>query len=334
MRPISSRWLLFAIIALVLFGSAWIIRQRLVPAVDSVYPSQGPAVEAVYATGIAEPVHQAKVAPLSAARLTHVFKRDGDAVQAGEPLAQLDDREAQGNLTQLLAKRDYLREELSRQQALVSKTFISPSALSKLAFDLKQAEAALDAARRPLSETTLRAPISGIVLRQDGEVGEMIPAGQAVFWVGKLQPLRITADVDEEDILRVKTGQKAFLKADGLRGQALPATVADITEKGDSLNKNYRVRLNVPDNIALRTGMTVEVNILINERHNAWLVPNSALRGDQLWTIDQGKAVLKPVKVGVRGQDKTEILEGVDANTAILSNPPTSLQSGQSVRTR
>lgn len=332
-RPSFSRLLLIGLLLVGLLTVAWAVRQRLVPSVDIIFPSQGPAVEAVYATGIAEPVHQAKVAPLTAARLVQVLKRDGDSVQAGDILAQLDDREAQGNMAQLAAKRDYLREELARQQALVNKTFISPSALSKLAFDLKQADAALDAARRPLSETNLRAPISGIVLRQDGEVGEMIPAGQAVFWVGKLQPLRITADVDEEDILRVKTGQKALLKADGLRGQALPATVADITEKGDSLNKNYRVRLNVPDNIALRTGMTVEVNILINERQNAWLVPNTALRGDQLWAVENDKALLKPVKVGIRGQDKTEILDGVNADTAILSNPPATLQPGQSVRT-
>ena len=263
-----------------------------------------------------------------------ILKRDGDTVRAGEGLAQLDSREAQGNLSQLAAKRDYLLDELTRQRALVSKGFVSASSLSKLEFDLKQSDAAIAAARRPLSETLLRSPINGIVLRQDGEAGEMVTAGQTLFWVGAPRPLRITAEVDEEDILRIKQGQTALLKTDGIKGQALPATVIEITEKGDSLNKNYRVRLSLPDDTPLKTGMTVEVNILINQHPNALLVPNGVLRTDQAWVFETGQAVLKPVKVGIRGQDKSEILYGLTLQTPILLNAPSSLKSGQAVRTR
>lgn len=318
------------LVALLLLGL--LVRQRLGTAVTVAAATQGPAVEAVYATGIAEPVEQAKIGPLQAARLVRILKRDGDAVLAGETLAELDAREAQGNTALQIAKRDYLRDELKRQQALVAKHFVSASTLSKLESDLRQAEAGLAASTRPLAETKLKAPMDGIVLRQDGEAGEMLTAGQTVFWVGKLRPLRITADVDEEDILRIQPGQKALLKADGLPGQALPATVADITEKGDSLNKNYRVRLTVPENTPLKTGMTVEVNIVIAERAQVWLVPSTSLKGEQLWVAENGKAQLKPVKAGVRGQDKTEIQEGVDAGTRIILNPPATLQPGQSIR--
>lgn len=320
-----------ALICAVAFG---LIRPLFGTAVSIVSPTQGPAIEAVYATGIAEPVEQAKVAPILAARMLRILKRDGDTVQAGETLAELDAREAQGNTAQQIAKRDYLRDELKRQQALVAKSFVSASTLDKLQSDLKQAEASLAASSRPLAETRLKSPLTGIVLRQDGEAGEMLTAGQTVFWVGKLRPLRITADVDEEDILRIQPGQKALLKADGLPGQALPATVSDITEKGDSLNKNYRVRLALPDDTPLKTGMTVEVNIVIAERANTWLVPSASLKGEQLWVAEGGKAQLKPVKTGVRGQDKTEIVDGVNAETRVILNPAADLHEGQSVRLR
>lgn len=322
--------LAIVVVSLLVWGGRW----RLIPEVVVAQPSRGPAVEAIYATGVVEPVLQAKIGPLAAARILRIHKRDGDMVSVGDVLAQLDGREAEGNLEQQAARRDYLRDELKRQQTLVDKGFVSPSAMSKLVFDLKQADASLAATRRPLSETALRSPMSGIVLRQDGEAGEMAASGQTLFWIGNPRPLRVTADVDEEDILRVKTGQRALLKSDGLRGQALSAQVADITEKGDSLNKNYRVRLSLPDDTPLKTGMTVEVNIIVAERADALLVPNASVRGEQVWTLSENKAVLKPAKIGVRGQDKTEILGGLMPNDVVIISPPPSLKDGQTVRSR
>ncbi|MEY4591652.1 MAG: hypothetical protein RIR18_547 [Pseudomonadota bacterium] len=322
------------ILLLALVVAIGFFAQRFTPTVMTDKPSRGPAIEAVYATGVVEPVSQAKIGPLAAARILHIYKRDGDIVRAGEVLAQLDGREAEGNLEQQAARRDYLRDELKRQQALVDKGFVSPSSMSKLVFDLKQADASLAAARRPLAETALRSPMSGMVLRQDGEAGEMAGSGQTLFWIGNPRPLRITADVDEEDILRIKPGQKALLKADGLPGQALPAQVVEITEKGDSLNKNYRVRLSLPDDTPLKTGMTVEVNIIITERADALLVPNSSVRGEQVWTLVDNKVVLKPAKIGVRGQDKTEILGGLTPGDVVIISPSPSLKDGQSVRSR
>lgn len=300
--------------------------------VDTAQPSRGPAVEAVYATGTVEPLVMAKVAPLLAARLVAILKRDGDPVQAGEALAQLDDREARGNLEQLTAQRDYRRQDLNRQQALVKQGFVSPATLDKLKADLLQAEAALNAARRPLAETVLRAPIGGMVLRQDGEIGEMLTAGQVLFWVGAPQPLRITADVDEEDILRLAPGQKALIKADGLPGQVIEGRIGEITEKGDPINKNYRVRISLPDNTPLKTGMTVEVNVVIRETSYALLAPLASLKGKDIWTLQEDKAILVPVQTGVRGKEQVEILAGLAADATLILNPPTSLRAGDRVR--
>jgi RND family efflux transporter MFP subunit len=327
----KPRLLIFTL--LVIFGVfAWAVAQRLRPEVQVGYPSRGEAVEAVYATGVVEPVYQAKIGPLSAARILKIVKRDGDPVKSGEVLAQLDGREAVGNLEQQAARRDYLRDEIKRQQTLVDKGFVSASSMSKLVFDLKQADAALASSRRPLAETVLRAPIDGIVLRQDGEAGEMASVGQALFWVGSTRPLRVSADVDEEDILRVKPGQKALLKADGLNGQILLGRVQEITEKGDSLNKNYRVRLSLPEDTPLKIGMTVEVNIIIDERQNALLVPSASVKGDQIWRVVNGILTLVPVKIGVRGQDRTEILSGINLEDTIVVSPVTGLKMGQVVR--
>ena len=319
------------LLALLLVLGVYLALGRGLP-VDTARPVRGPAVEAVYATGVVEPVVMTKVAPLIAARLVSILKRDGDPVQAGEILAQLDDREARGNLEQLTAQRDYRRQDLNRQQALVQQGFVSPATLDRLRAELRQAEAALAAARRPLAETVLRAPIEGMVLRQDGEIGEMLSAGQVLFWVGAPQPLRITADVDEEDILRLAPGQKALIKADGLPGQVIEGKISEITEKGDPINKNYRVRISLPEATPLKTGMTVEVNVVTRESADALLAPLASLKGREVWTVQDGRATLVPVETGVRGKEQVEILAGLATDAILIVNPPASLKAGDRVR--
>lgn len=236
---LPSRLLWFAL-PIVVLALALATYTRNAAKVSLVAPERGAAVEAVYATGVVEPVLMAKVAPLTAARIAEILKRDGDAVKKGEVLARLDDREAAGRSSELAARRDYLQREKARQEKLVRENFISRAGLDKIESDLAQAQAQLAAASRPLAETRLISPTDGIVLRQDGEAGEMAAVGQVLFWVGSPKPLRISADVDEEDILKVKPGLKVLVKADALPGQVIEGRVSEITEKGDSINKNYR----------------------------------------------------------------------------------------------
>jgi RND family efflux transporter MFP subunit len=312
----------------------WLGMQRLQPEVAVAAPTRGPAVEAVYATGVVEPVRMAKVAPIAAARLSEVLKRDGEKVRRGTPLARLDDREARGNLASLEARRDFLAKERERQRELYEKKFIARAVLERAESDLAQAEATLAAARRPLAETVLVSPIDGIVLRQDGEAGEMVSAGQALFWVGEPHDLRITADIDEEDIPRVAPGQRALIKSDAFPGQALEGSVAEITPKGDSLNKNYRVRMALPHDTPLKTGMTVEVNVIVRKVDDALLVPSTAVVGGRVFALEAGRAAARKVTLGIRGAQLTQITAGLSGGERIIVNPPSDLAEGQRVRAR
>lgn len=328
--PRRLPWLLIPLLILIVSATAY---QRNAAKVSLVTPERGAAVEAVYATGVVEPVLMAKVAPLTAARIAEILKRDGDAVEKGEVLARLDDREAAGRSSELAARRDYLHREKARQEKLVRENFISRAGLDKIESDLAQAQAQLAAAGRPLAETRLTSPADGIVLRQDGEAGEMAAVGQVLFWVGSPKPLRISADVDEEDILKVRPGLKVLVKADALPGKVIEGRVSEITEKGDSINKNYRVRIALPDDALLKTGMTVEVNLVVREVSDAWLVPARSLIGSKLWLEREGRAEQIEVKTGAKGQAKTEVLSGIQGNERVIADPPPGLKLGDRLRT-
>ena len=88
-----KRLLLIVLALAVAAGTGWFLSERLKPEVVVAAPTKGPAVEAVYATGVVEPVRMAKVAPLTAARISQVLKRDGDTEAIERELATFNDRE-------------------------------------------------------------------------------------------------------------------------------------------------------------------------------------------------------------------------------------------------
>jgi RND family efflux transporter MFP subunit len=153
-----------------------------------------------------------------------------------------------------------------------------------------------------------------------------------LFWVGESDRLWVVADVDEEDIPRIRLKQRVLIKADAFAGQSLEGTVAEITPKGDPINKTYRVRISLTTGTPLKIGMTTEVNIIVNEVKDTLLAPASAAVDGYLWRVQDGRAYRRDIKTGVIGDQKIQILSGVDEGDKVVLYPPATLKDGQRVR--
>jgi len=272
------RLLLIVVILVAAVAGGWFWMDRPVR-VEIATATRGPALQAAYATGVVEPLHWAKVGPLTTGRIAAIFARDGAELKEGQPLARLDDREATARLAELEARERYWREELTRQTQLQERGFASRDARERAQSEFLQVQAAIAGQRQRIADLTLVAPMDGIVLRQDGEVGETAESKTTLFWVGRPRPLRITADIDEEDIPRIAAGQVTHIKSDAFPDTQLLGRVAEITPKGDPVAKSYRVRVALPDDTPLKIGMTTEINVVVREVPDAVLVPVAALRG-------------------------------------------------------
>jgi RND family efflux transporter MFP subunit len=330
-----GRTVLFTIALLALaagVGAYWFSHHQ--PEVMVAMATRGPAVQAVYATGTVEPVTWAKVGPVIKGRIAAILARDGVAVREGAPLARLDEREARARLAELEARKRYWDDEVKRQAALHERGFASREARDRAEMEHLQIGAAIAAQRQRLVDLTLVAPMEGIVLRQDGEVGEVVDDKQVLFWIGRPQPLRITAEVDEEDIPAVRTGQNTLIKADAFPSQALSGTVAEITPKGDPVNKSFRVRIALPADTPLKIGMTTEINIIVREVLGALLVPTNAVRGGRVFVVAESEPVVRarPVKLGIQGRAIVQILDGLAEGERVVVNPPAGLADGNRVR--
>lgn len=303
------------------------------PEVSVTEMRRGDVAEIVYATGIVEPVTWAKVAPLVQARITELCGCEGQGVAAGDPLARLDARAAEADLAELEARRDYLERERDRLSDLAERNFAARAEVDRAQSEAAQVEAAIAGARTRLENYVLRAPTGGVVLRQEGEVGEIADPGAVLYWVGQTRPLRVVADINEEDIPRVAPGQRTLLSADAFPDRRLEAEVASITPMGDPVRKTYRVRFALPDDTPLLIGMSVEVNIVVSERRGVPLVPASAVDADgAVWVVEDGVARRREVTIGVRGTTATEVAEGLSDGVMVIAPAPGDLADGAKVR--
>ena len=208
--------------------------------------SLAPVSEAVYGTGIVEPERWAKVVPLQRRRLVELCKCEGQVVRAGQVLGRQDDAEERSALDQMEINRGQLERDLARAEKDRDKNDAARIEYEQRWTRLEEAKSRIAAQKVHLDSLLLKAPLDGMVLRRDGEVGEIAGPTDVLFWVGPPAPMQVVAEINEEEINRIASGQKAFLRSEAFPGRALRATVSQITPKGDPTRKTFRVYLRLP----------------------------------------------------------------------------------------
>lgn len=328
----------FATAGVVLAAAAAAVAWREWPlAVEVAKVTRGPAIEAVYATGVVEPSVMLPVAPRSGGRIAALLADEGAAVKKGQILARMDSPDLAHTVEEMQARERLAQTQFDRSRDLVARNFVSAAELDRARTELAAAQAATKRAQAQLDYNLLVAPADGTVLRRDGEIGQFIPAGQPVFTLACCAPLRVAAEVDEEDIVRVAVGEKVVLRGDALPGRVFDASVAEITPKGDPVARSYRVRIHFADPAAVvaagvRTGMTMDANIIVARRDGVLLAPNRALHGDTVWVVEDGVLHARTVKRGVAGTERTEIASGLREGDEVVVSDVEAAREGRRAR--
>ena len=301
---------------------------------EVISPHRGMAVQAVYATGTVEPLVMLPIAPRIAARLKELYVDEGATVKKDQLLARLEDEVLRQTIRELQANEAFLKLEFERKQSLLKQRVISKTEHDRARTEWAAAEAAVARAAAESDYMKLLAPAHGRIIRRDGEVGELIPANQPVFWLSCAASLRISAEVDEEDIALVQPGQRVLIRADAFPDQSYEGSVQTITPKGDPVSRSYRVRIEFSEETPLMIGMTAETNIIIRETPGALLLPSGALMQGHVWLVVEDRLVKRKVTIGAKGLEQTEILSGIEADDVVVMQPRAGLEEGLKIRPR
>jgi len=228
-----------------------------------------------------EPARWAKVVPLQRRRLVDLCTCEGKTVKAGQVLGRQDDAEERNALNELQISSQQADRDLDRAAKDRSKNDATQKEYEQRwnpGPGIQEPDCG--PSNRGSSSSCCAHRSDGMVLRRDGEVGEIAGPTDVLFWVGPPLPMQVVAEVNEEEINRIAVGQKALLRSEAFPAQALRASVSQITPKGDPTRKTFRVYLLLPNDTPLRIGMSVEANIIFREKASAIVVPAEAVSGD------------------------------------------------------
>ena len=205
---------------------------------------------------------------------------------------------------------------------------------------LALAQAATVAAQARLAQTTLVAPADARVLVREVEPGQIVQPGKALLSLALAGPTQLVAQVDERFLEQLQLGQPAWVVADAFAGQRFAARVQSIAPAVDAQRGAIEVKFSIEQAPAfLREDMTLSVEVETARRERTLVLPQAALRGpaggDQasVLVLQDGRAQVRNVRLGLRTLDAVEVLGGLKESDTVLRGHA-SLQDGQRVRAR
>jgi multidrug efflux pump subunit AcrA (membrane-fusion protein) len=205
---------------------------------------------------------------------------------------------------------------------------------------LDQAQSALAQVQELLGYTTIRSPVTGVVYERNVEPGEIASSGgggKPLLRVADLSSLYLEATVPERLAHQVHADQRVKVSLQSLGGRSLEGRVQRLVPVADPTSRDFLVRVTIADpQVALRPGVFAQARILVRERRGVVVVPKEALvsRGGRLevFLVQQGKAVERPVEVGVTDRTQAEILSGVKPGDSVVVVGAQALKNGDLVR--
>jgi len=322
LKPKTGLRLVLVILAVAgLIFAGWRLTRPAPPEVELATVARGTVESTVVNTraGTVKACRRAKLAPAAGGQIVKLWVKEGDRVEAGQPLLELWNRDlaAQRDLaTRQLATSEERRREAcimadnakrdaERTEQLAAKGFVSPQRgedaraeararqanCDALAADVKRAQAQIRVTLAGLERTTLNAPFDGIVAEVTGEIGEVttpsppgIPTPPAVDLIDD-SCLYVSAPMDEVDAPKLKSGQPARITLDALPGQTFAGRVRRIAPYVTEVEKQARtvdveVDFDTPPQNALLVGYSADVEAIIKRRDNVLRVPTQAIQQD------------------------------------------------------
>lgn len=297
-----KRWMIIALVSVAAVAAAYFLFFRGDKAtyefrLDKI--SRGDITMNVTATGTINAVTTVAVGTQVSGIIAKLYADFNSIVKEGQVIAQIDPtflqqsvKDASASLERAQAQYNDAQRSYERTKSLFEKNLESQAtydaALTALESNkavLKQAEASLDRAKINLAYATIYAPINGVVIDRQVNVGQTVAASfssPTLYTIANdLHKMQVQATIDESDIGQISVGQEATFTVDAYPDDTFRGTVSQIRLAPVTIQNvvNYTVVVDVDNRqLKLMPGMTANVKILVGRAEDVLRIPNMALR--------------------------------------------------------
>ena len=306
--------------------------------VHTVPVRRGAIVQRIEAPGALEAKRESKIGAEVQGRIDRVFVDEGDRVEAGAPLFQIDRepyemglRQAQAALEHTRAEKRQVEADLARARELQKQNIVPAQQIEKLETGLAVARAgeaqavqAVALAQYKLDRTLVTAPYpASIVARLADEGTTVLVQPQTIVVVlQESGELEARATIPESRLSLVRIGDPALIHVEGIAAP-IQTEVQAVADAIEPTSRTYTVRMRVANaDHALKAGVFARIEIMPQSKREVLIVPRAAIRSEdgltRVFTVHDGRATPVPVTLGAVAETEVEVLDGLRVDTPVI----------------
>lgn len=273
-------------------------------------------------------------------RIASVVERigfeEGEQVEAGQLLLELDHAELQAELAMAEAALKKARSQFERRQGLATTRVISELELEELEAEVLIAEADARAARARLNNAFIRAPFAGTVGLRQVSLGDLVGPETVITTLDDTATIKLEFTVPETFLATVGKGTPIEARSEVYPDLPFAGEVSIVDPRVDPATRSVTVIARLPNaDRLIKPGMFLTVD-LQRQRDGVLLVPEQALAPRQgrqfLFAVEEGTAVEKEVRIGARAPGLAEITAGLDPGTLVITEGTQKVRNGAPVQ--
>ncbi|NVL92664.1 MAG: efflux RND transporter periplasmic adaptor subunit [Desulfobacterales bacterium] len=345
-------WLMVALIVVFIVNMGGRIKEkktRLEEAKKAAMKKEVPAVKVITLTlrpsrlidkinlpAQVEPYDEVWVKAEVSGQVVKVLVKEGQRVEKGQALVQLDERDYRSRLARIEANYKLAKLNYSRTEALVKKKITAPTKLDEIEAQLKDLGAQRKEARLALSRTRITSPLSSLLNRIEAKEGDYLAVGDPVAQILEIDHVKVTVGVPESDVAAIFDLEEADVIIEALGKRRVKGKKVFLSRQPRSLARLYDLELRVPNpDGRILPGMFARVGLVKQVFEQALAVPLYAVitQGDERFVFVEkgGRAERRSVKLGVLVGWEVQISSGLKPGEKVIVVGHRLLDDGQAV---
>ncbi len=202
---------------------------------------------------------------------------------------------------------------------------------------IRQAEAAVRLARMHLKNTTIRAPLGGIISKRFLDQGASVSANTPLLRIVAMDRVKVVVQVVESELAKLKTGAMADIHVDAYSEEVFQGVVARISPTVDPENRTADVEIQVDNrDHRLKPGMFARVSLVVQRRDGVLLLSRDSLLREsgptRVFVHDSGRASLREVRLGLEAEQYVEVRAGLREGDEVIVAGQYELRDGMPVK--
>lgn len=287
--------------------------------------------------GIVEEESAISVGFTGSGTLSKIYVREGQSVERGQLIAEIDKTQAQNMLTTAQAQMTQADDAYKRLKQLHDNNSLPDMYWVEIQSKVQQAEAALEMAKKSLADCSIYAPANGIIGKGVMNVGEVVLPALPVAKILVINSVKVRASIPEKEITAIKVSMPSRITLEAIPDQLFEGEGIEKCIESNNITHTYDIKISVKNpNKQLLPGMVANVEINNNIDNDVFTVPITAVRKNAqgehfVWLKKDGKAHRVVVTIGKALGNRVVVTNGLQSGDSVITEGYQKLSEGMEV---